>query len=44
MAYEVLSSEQKRCEYDSYRGRSYYENQFDSQQEGPDEESRAKGP
>ncbi len=29
MAYEVLSCEQKRQEYDGYRGRSYYENQFE---------------
>lgn len=28
MAYEILSNQEKRQEYDSYRGRSYYENQY----------------
>ena len=28
MAYEILSSQEKRDEYDSYKGRSYYENQY----------------
>jgi len=26
MAYEILGSDEKRAEYDSYKGRSYYEN------------------
>lgn len=28
MAYEILSNQDKRQEYDGYRGRSYYENQY----------------
>jgi DnaJ-class molecular chaperone len=34
MAYEVLSNEEKRREYDSYRGRSYYENQYQEAAQG----------
>lgn len=34
MAYEVLSCEVKRREYDSYRGRSYYENQYQESYQG----------
>ena len=37
MAYEILSCEQKRQEYDSYQGRSYYENQFEENTQGPKE-------
>lgn len=34
MAYEILSCNEKRGDYDRYRGRSYYENQYGSDQEG----------
>lgn len=37
MAYEILSSEDKRSEYDSHRGRSYYENQYKYAHRGPEE-------
>jgi molecular chaperone DnaJ len=29
MAYEVLSNEERRLQYDTYRGRTYYENQYE---------------
>lgn len=33
-AYEILSCEEKRGDYDAYRGRSYYENQYANGEEG----------
>lgn len=37
MAYEVLSDEASRAEYDGYKSRSYYENQYGPQDEGQSE-------
>eukprot|EP00347_Sterkiella_histriomuscorum_P008540 403344708 len=34
MAYEILGNPDKRLEYDQYRGRSYYENQYQEAEEG----------
>lgn len=36
MAYEILSCKDKRTEYDGYKGRSYYENQFEEDSQGQD--------
>ena len=39
-AYEVLGNEQKRRDYDTYKGRSYYENQYSRAHE----EEKNEGP
>lgn len=46
MAYEVLSNDEKRNEYDSYKGRSYYENQYEfhAQGQGSEDYQKQKGP
>jgi len=41
-AYEVLGNDLKRQEYDSYRGKSYYESQFESKPEEPKSEHKQR--
>ena len=43
MAYEILSCKDKRTEYDGYKGRSYYENQFEGDTEGQEKENGEEG-
>jgi len=42
MAFEILSNEQKRAEYDQYKGRSYYENQYQESHKGEEEGGGSK--
>lgn len=39
MAYEILSCKDKRTEYDGYKGRSYYENQFEEDSQGQENDN-----
>ena len=43
MAYEILSCKDKRTEYDGYKGRSYYENQFEEDTQGQDNGEEGEG-
>jgi len=43
MAYEILSCKDKRTEYDGYKGRSYYENQFEGDTQGQDNGEEGEG-